>query len=54
MKVYEGDGSAGEVKNDTERPQDRENNVLDAESEVRHVKNHKHSKQKVSKNMSLT
>ena len=37
-------GSAGEVKIDTERPQDRENNVWDAESEIRHPKNHKHSR----------
>ena len=37
------------VQNDTERPQDRENNVLDAESEIRHSKNHKHSRKKFQK-----
>ena len=42
-------GSAGEVKNDTERPQDRENNVLEAESKIRHSKNHKHSRKKFQK-----
>ena len=43
--------SAGDVKNDTERPKDRENNVWDAESEIRHPKNHKHSRTQISKNV---
>ena len=47
-------GSAGEVKIDTERPQDRDNSVLDAESEIRHSTNHKHSKNNMSTKKSLT
>ena len=46
--------SAGEVKIDTEGPQDRENNVLDAESEIRHSRNNKLSKKNVTKYKYLT
>ena len=35
MKVYEGEGSAWELKIDTERLQDKENNDLEEEGETR-------------------